>query len=348
MSTKSSTRGNLSGSWRCVVALKAIVMCALATLVFVSIAAAQKATKPLSKDDVVGLLEGQVEPARVADVARSEGITFEMNSAAEKELRDAGADEHLISVLRDLAPKPKSEPAAPANSPPSSAPPILLIEASPGGAQVYIDDEPKATTSPEGRVRFSELPPGLHVVRLSVVGYSDYEQKVELKPGQTSTVYATLAAVKAASTPSYTPPAASQSGGNAAAANINPASGRQTNPANNPNVARFLVAHDHGFPAGLNLCIGWMTVGNGKIHFQGVRAMTNGQVGGPTHSFDISGDEIKEARRNGVYLAQMGGFHLKLKKGTNINMYVVDAQGRYQPPDTILTAIQSQMNISLK
>lgn len=63
---------------------------------------------------------------------------------------------------------------------------------------------------------------------------------------------------------------------------------------------------------------------------------------------DISGDEIREAKRNGVYLAQMGGFHIKLKKGTNINLFVVDAQGRYQPPDAILTAIQSQMNESLR
>jgi hypothetical protein len=324
-------------------ALKAIAFCFLAALFFTSVAA-QKAKKPLSKDDVIGLLEGQVEPARVADVARSEGITFEMNPATEKDLRDAGADEHLLSVLRDLAPKPKSEPATPSNPPPSSAPPILAIEATPGGAQVYIDDELKATTSPQGKVRFSQLGPGEHSVRLSVPGYTDYEQKVELKPGQTTNVYATLAAVKAATTPAYTPPASSQPGGTPSGVNNNQPAASQTPAVNNANLPKFLVAHDHGFPAGMNLCVGWMIVGNGMIQFQGLRAITNGQAGGPTHSLTISGNEIKEAKRNGVYLAQMGGFHIKLKKGTNINLFVVDAQGRYQPPDAILTAIDSIMN----
>lgn len=340
MPTKSSISLNLPGSWRGGIALKAALLCCVAAMVFVSMAAAQKARKPLSKDDVVGLLEGQVEPSRVADVARSEGITFEMSTATEKQLRDAGADDHLISVLRDLAPKSKGEPVAPSDSSSASSPPVLLIEATPGGAQVYIDDEPKATTSSEGRVRFSQLSPGLHVVRLSLAGYTDHEEKVELKPGQTSTVFATLAAVKAVT---VTPQATSPAAGNVAATNNNPVPAGQNTSANNANMARFLVAHDHGFPAGQNLCIGWMTVGNGALHFQGVRAIFNGSPGGPTHSFDISGNEIREARRNGVYLAQMGGFHIKLKKGTNINMFVVDAQGRYQPPDAILTAIDAQM-----
>ncbi len=77
------------------------------------------------------------------------------------------------------------------------------------------------------------------------------------------------------------------------------------------------------------------------IHYQGLRAVTQGQMGGPTHSFDISADEIKEVKKNGVYLAVMGGFHIRLKKGTNNNFYVIDAQGRYQPPDALLNAIDS-------
>jgi len=341
--------GNLPNS-RCIPgAVKALVVfCAIACLFFASMAAAQKAKKPLSKNDVVGLLEGQVEPARVADVARSEGITFEMNSSTERELRGAGADDNLISVLRGLAPKPKEEPVVPSNPQPSSTPPILLIEATPGGAQVYIDDEPKATTSPAGRLRFSQLASGEHTVRLSFPGYSDYEQKVELKAGQTSTVYATLAAVKSASntTSAPNPPPTQQTEETPAVGKKGLRRNGQTPAVNNPAVVSFYVAHDHGFPAGQNYCVGVMTVGGGKILFQGQRAFTNGKAGGPTHSLDISGDEIKEARRNGVYLAQMGGFHIKLKKGTNINLLVVDAQGRFQPPDAIITAIQSQMNSS--
>jgi len=350
MHSKPLIPGSLYG-FRCGgIAPKAIVLGLLAILFFVSIAAAQKAKKPLSKDDVVGLLEGDVEPVRVADVARSEGIKFEMNAATEKELRDAGADDNLINVLTELSPKPKpSSPPAAASTPPSSTPPtmsapVLLIEATPGGAQVYIDDEPKATTSQEGRVRFSQLSAGLHVVRLSRAGYTDYEQKVDLKAGETSTVYATLAAVKAAA---VTPPASSQSSTVPPASNNSVAGGGQIPPANNGPVASFLVAHDHGFPAG-SYCEGTMTVGNGKILFQGSRAFSSYQPGGPSHSLDISTDEIKEAKKNNVYLAQIGGFHIKLKKGTNINLVVIDAQGRFQAPDAILRAIESQMHVSLR
>ena len=388
--------------------------------------------KSVIKKDVIELLEGEVAPARVADVARKEGITFQMTPGTEKELLNAGGNEDLLKVLRQLAPKQSA-----ADSPASSSSetgfgaPILLIEVTPGGAQVYIDDESKASTSPEGRVRFSQLSPGEHVVRLSLAGYRDYEQKVELQPGQTSTVTTTLEAVKsgglfsdnnAGSTPqSETPVAPSPQGGaiglkvapyegpngvkGAAIASVSPNSPAEpaglragfailsvdgqpvTNPADlvrlisshhpgdtvevsytpSPstgapvqsvrvqlagrgaaatmvsNVATFLVAHDHGMPAGQNACVGWMTVGNGMIHFQGQRAVTRGVLGGPLHSFDISTNEIKEVKRNEVYLSAIGGFHIRLKKGTNNNFYVIDAQGRYQPPDAVLTAIDQEM-----
>src|SRR5690348_1573841 len=193
MHLKSPILGRVPGFRHSWFALRACVILLVAAWTLVTFAAPQKAKKPLSKDDVIGLLEGQVEPSRVADVCRSEGITFALDSATEKGLRDAGADDNLIGALRQLAPPSKTEPATPDNLSPGAGPPILLIEATPGGAQVYIDDEPKATTSSEGRVRFSQLAPGVHDVRLSIAGYKDYEQKVELKAGQTSTVFATLA-----------------------------------------------------------------------------------------------------------------------------------------------------------
>lgn len=345
--------------------------------------AAQESHKPLSKKDVIELLEGEVAPARVADVARKEGITFQMTPDTEKELLNAGGNDDLLKVLRQLAPKQSAaESPASSSSETGSGAPTLLIEATPGGAQVYIDDEPKASTSPEGRVRFSELAPGEHVVRLSLAGYRDYEQKVELKPGQTSTVNTTLESVKsgglssgdnAGSTAQTAPPAAPSAQGAAMGFGVSPNKGQgmkgvyishvsprtpayraglrggyeilsvdgqpMTSPADlasllalhhpgdtveitytpSPssgvpvqsvriqlashkiaataatisNDATFLVAHDHGMPAGQNACVGWMTVGNGMIRFQGQRAVTRGVLGGPLHSFDISTNEIK-------------------------------------------------------
>jgi hypothetical protein len=87
-----------------------------------------------------------------------------------------------------------------------------------------------------------------------------------------------------------------------------------------------------------------MTVGGGMVHFQGLKAVTNGQVGGPTHSLDISVDEIKEVKKNGVYLAMLNAFHIKLKKGSNNNFYVINAQGQYQPSDPLVNAIASLMH----
>jgi PEGA domain len=415
MPEKPSIPGDHSHSRSRGVALKALSICFLAATVFVSGAPAQHVKKPLSKEDVIGLLQGHVDPADLATACRGDGIKFEMNPATEKELRDAGANDNLINVLRELSPKPKSTgralsksdivnllqgavapdtivelaqksgidfvidaatekelrdagadshlinflmglspgsktqipPSIPSNPPPRDTPPVLLIEATPGGAQVYIDDEPKATTSPEGRVKFGDVSPGMHVVRLSAAGYMDHEEKVVLKPGQTTTVFATLAVMKPPAPTIPTPPVSTQARPANPLANTTPAASAQIPSASSTKVESFLVAHDHGFPAG-TYCTGMMLVGNGKIRYQGVRAFTAGKPGGTNHSFDISADEIKEVKRNNVYLAQIGGFHIKLKKGTNINLVVIDAQGRYQPPDGIITAIESLMSGSLK
>lgn|GEM_PF-853501 len=395
---------------------------------------AQKSEKPLSKKDVIELLEGDVPSPRVAEVARTHGITFEMTGATERELRDAGADDDLIKTLRELAPKPAAEPSSPSPGSTGSASAVLVIQATPGGAQVYIDDEPKATTSSEGRVRFSQLSPGEHTVRLSLAGHREFEQKVELKPGQTATVYATLEAAanpsplpkgvaeQGQSQPSTSPQeqagiglfvapyegpngeksayvsgvapngpaeraglrvgcvvlnidgqavtspddlkaaigahrpgdtvrvtysASPSTGGSVTTASVQLAS-LATVTQSASNVAAFLVAHDHGLPAGQNLCVGWMTISNGMVHFHGQRALTNGILGGPTHSFDIRVVDIREAKKNGVYLANFGGFHIRLLKGTNSNFFVVNAQGNPQPPDPLLSAIDDAMSKSSK
>src|SRR5207245_6269475 len=60
------------------------------------------------------------------------------------------------------------------------APPVLLIEASPGGAEVYVDDERVGTSSAEGKFKISSLSAGQHTVRLSLAGQRDYEQPLEL------------------------------------------------------------------------------------------------------------------------------------------------------------------------
>ena len=83
---------------------------------------AQAAAKPLSKERVVALLKGDVSPSRVADLARERGIDFQLTSRVEEEVRQAGGDDALLAVLRELAPKP----TAPAQKPLTVGLPIKL------------------------------------------------------------------------------------------------------------------------------------------------------------------------------------------------------------------------------
>ncbi len=178
---------------------------ALVLLLAPRLGAAAQSHEPLSEEDVIGLLNNDVPPARVATFAKQFGVSFEITGEVEGRLRKAGADDELIQTLKSLAPKPsapaapKTQPASPpqptspahASPPPAPAPPVLLIESKPGDAQVYIDDAPVGTTSPEGRLKLPNLSPGVHDVRVSMAGYRDFEQSVDLTSG-TLTVAANL------------------------------------------------------------------------------------------------------------------------------------------------------------
>jgi formylglycine-generating enzyme required for sulfatase activity len=67
----------------------------------------RQSAKPLTEPGLVDLLKNFVPPARVAELAREKGIDFTLSPQQEQELRQAGADDALISSLRELAPKPK-------------------------------------------------------------------------------------------------------------------------------------------------------------------------------------------------------------------------------------------------
>jgi len=74
----------------------------------------------------------------------------------------------------------------------AAARPVLVIQSTPGGAQVYVDDEPLGTTSPEGRLRISTLKPGKHTLRLSLDGRSYGEGQFTLVAGKSLTKIVTL------------------------------------------------------------------------------------------------------------------------------------------------------------
>lgn len=149
---------------------------------------AQSAKKPLSRDEIVELLESGVSPARVEEkYVRQYGVSFELTRENEAALRDAGATDQLLKAIRENARGATTPPRTSTTTtiqPPASTPPSLAIEVTPGGAQVYVDDEPIGTTSSSGRLKLTRISAGEHRVRLSLPGYADYEKTVELSPGQ--------------------------------------------------------------------------------------------------------------------------------------------------------------------
>jgi hypothetical protein len=395
---------------------------------------AQNSRKALSKDEVIGLLESGVPPARVGQLSRQYGLAFTVTPDVEGELRDAGATDELLDALRKLGPKsplPPSPPArstAPASSP---GPPTLLVEATPGGAAVYIDDEPVGTTSSSGRLKLSRLAPGEHRVRLSLAGHRDYESSVTLVAGTTTAFAATLESASAtnplAGGPTEPPPASGAPPGSGPAtlgvllavqapaqrrgayiSGVAPGSPAekaglrsgfsilaiQDHPINSPQDAQqalsqfqpgttvritysdgqnvqttqaqlaarssvplpamptgpptssnpltgtpgaaavsFTVSHDHG-AGGTNYCVGVLTIGAGMIRFRSMNGI---------HSFDFPLNAVREARKNAVYLAALGAFHIRLKTGGNYNFVLLNAAGQPQPPDPVLLAIDQAL-----
>ena len=162
---------------------KPVLASVLSFTFLLPLCAGQHASKPLTEAEVIDLLKNDVPSERVEALARQYGIAFEMNDQAESALLVAGASDGLLATLREIAPKPPAEP------------PTLMIEVTPGGAQVFLDDELFARTSPEGRLKIGTLKPGPHRVRISLDGYRDYEQVFTLEEGKTATASTTLQAV---------------------------------------------------------------------------------------------------------------------------------------------------------
>ena len=309
-----------------------VASAAILAILLLPLWAGQKAPKPLTKDEVVSLLKGEVPSSRIADLVRERGITFAVTRETETQLRQAGASEDLLKALRQ-ATRRAPAPARPATSPASTvhpAAPVLVIEAKPSGVQVYVDDELVGTTGPEGRLRLSQLTPGEHRVRLALAGRQDYEEKIDLPAGETTRLLASLAPAKG--TPS--PPAGATGTEHGASPGPGTAPTTPTTPpSTTTGILTFTVAHDHG-PPPPNYCLGWMMVGNGMIAYRSVNGV---------HWFQKPLSQVKEAKKNALYLAAYGGFHITLRTGETFNFLVVDNNGQYQPPDAVLNAIDQAM-----
>ncbi len=312
---------------------------------------AQRSTRKLTKQDVIDLLTGDVPSSQVADEARKAGISFQVTPAVEKDIRDAGGTEDLIRTLRSLAPAPVALSTPPAHPSPPASPPVLMIESNPGESQVYVDDEPMGTTSPEGRLKLTRLAPGSHTVRISLNGYQDHEETVSLVEGRTVTVAAPLQQVQApiVSQPKQLPPQEISPNSPSPQPQQPQPQPQQPQPQLPPQpqpaptlrpmphtgYVYFRVAHDHG-KAGKDYCVGVMAVGNGMIIYKADNGI---------HNFQIPLKQVSQVAKNAVYLANYYGFHIRVKKGypLNYNFAALNAQSQPVPGDAIIAAIYKAM-----
>ncbi len=133
----------------------------------------------MSVDDVMTVLKYHPPSSDVIRQINKLGISFEMTSELERKFRRAGADDDVIAALKGV-----SKPDVSAG--------IIEVHTQPGEAQVYLNDELRGMSSPEGRLRISSLAPGSYTVRVSLPGYQSWQRDVTVTGGQTASVMAPL------------------------------------------------------------------------------------------------------------------------------------------------------------
>jgi len=155
---------------------------------FLSLAAPARAEKgkPLSVKDVMELLNGGVPSSRIAQIVSEEGISFTMFDELEKRFREAHATQELIDALNKASKPQQPDQPAPGETG------ILKVQSKPGEAQVYLNDEPKGTTSTSGELRMPGLAAGTYRLRVSLLGYQSWENNIRINAGETESVFVTL------------------------------------------------------------------------------------------------------------------------------------------------------------
>jgi hypothetical protein len=105
-----------------------MILCVAAALPCVH---AQVSTKPLSQDEVITLLKGDVSSKRVAELVQQRGINFVVTPGIEQQLRRLGATDSLVARLKTSVPKPAATVPLPGAGElqiaPIVPPPIVLM-----------------------------------------------------------------------------------------------------------------------------------------------------------------------------------------------------------------------------
>ena len=140
--------------------------------------------KPLQESEVLALLDGEVNSSRIATLVEERGVNFEVTPQVETKLRRAGASDELVVAMK-LASKLRTEGATPKTA-------TLKVASKPGEAEVYLDDQPRGTTSVDGILMLPGLESRNYQLRVFLKGFETWNSDITLTPGETQTVTATL------------------------------------------------------------------------------------------------------------------------------------------------------------
>lgn len=142
---------------------------------------------PLSLDDLAGI-DG--DDVRGANALGADGLARALSIIVEPLPGDRWATATAAFTVAGLAPGFPRLPAVGG---------VLSVDSDPRGAQVLVNGEPRGATP----VRI-DLPVGTYEVRLRLPGFEEFVSTVTIRPGQTSSVMATLTRVARQGTLSVT------------------------------------------------------------------------------------------------------------------------------------------------
>jgi hypothetical protein len=153
-------------------------------MMMLTTALASPKDKPLNEEEIIELLQAHVASARVSEIVDDRGINFNFTAESEQKVRDAGGGDDVVASLQRASQR-YAESQAPRTG-------ELVVKTTPGEAQIYLNDEPRGMTSPEGEIRLPDMQPANYNLRVSLPGYQSFERSITIEAGEPQTVYVTL------------------------------------------------------------------------------------------------------------------------------------------------------------
>ena len=122
--------------------------------------------------------ERVIAPGRLMLAIRTRNVTFKATPENLQRLRNAGASEDILAVVREMSPAPAiTPPSPPPPAPPKARTGVLTVNCAPGECSVTVDGVP--SESRQGVWR-RELPVGSKSISVKKTGYSAENRTVEL------------------------------------------------------------------------------------------------------------------------------------------------------------------------